>query len=202
VEFAYSIWLSVIPTLLALAAAVFAWRTSRAAQQAVAAAQQVPRQYARGLSVTVVDGRARRDLTTDARDYAFLLAVENGSGAETTVSDVELRVSYRTRANFCGAVDLAVAEDGAGSPDASATGRGASGLQPRLHVPLRLAAARALSGWVEFHTANIIPRHCRVDGYTIIVTDAGGVRTIADATLPKVLNADTDGRGPSSWGWD
>jgi len=202
VEFAYSIWLSVIPTLIALAAAAFAWRTSRAAQQAIAAAQQVPRQYSRGLGVTVVDGRARRDLTTDARDYAFLLAVENGAGAETTVSDVELRVSYRTRANFCGAVDLAVAEDGAGSPDASATGRAGSSLQPRLHVPLRLAAGQALSGWVEFHTANIIPRHCRVDGYTIIVTDAGGIRTTADATLPKVLNADTDGRGPASWGWD
>jgi hypothetical protein len=200
-EFQYSIWLSVIPTLVALAAAVFAWRTSRAALQAVAAAQQVPRQYARGLGVTVVDGRAHRDLTTDARDYAFLLAVENGAGAETTVSDVELRVSYRTRANFCGAVDLAVAEDGADSPNAGSTERRA-GPQPRLHVPLRLAAGQATSGWVEFHTANIIPRHCRVDGYAIIVTDAGGLRTTADATLPKVLHADTDGRGPSSWGWD
>ena len=201
-EFQYSIWLSVIPTLLALAAAAFAWRTSRAAQQAVTAAQQVPRQYARGLGVTVVDGRARRDLTTDARDYAFLLAVENGSGAETTVSDVELQVSYRTRANFCGAVDLAVAEDGADSPDARSTERSTMSLQPRLHVPLRLGAEQAISGWVEFHTANIIPRHCRVDGYTIIVTDAGGVRTTADATLPKVLHADTDGRGPATWGWD
>ena len=191
-EFQYSIWLSVIPTLVALAAAVFAWRASRAARQAVTAAQHVPRQYARGLGVTVVDGRGRRDLTTDARDYAFLLAIENGAGAETTVSDVELRVSYRTRANFCGAVDLAFAEDGVGS----------SHLQPRLHVPLRLAAGQTTSGWVEFRTANIIPRHCRVDGYAIIVTDAGGLRTMADGTLPKVLHADTDGRGPSTWGWD
>ena len=184
-EFAYSIWLSVIPTLLALAAAVFAWRTSRAAEHAIAAAQQVPRQYARGLGVTVVDGRARRDLTTDARDYAFLLAVENGAGAETTVSDVELRVSYRTRANFCGAVDLAVAEDGADSPDAGSTERRA-GPQPRLHLPLRLAAGQALSGWVEFHTANIIPRHCRVDGYAIIVTDAGGVAELKRPVVPVV----------------
>ena len=197
----YSVWLSVIPMLLAFAAAALAWRTSRAAQQAIAAAQTVPRPFTRGLGVTVVDGRARRDLSTDARDYAFLLAIENGSGAETTVAEVELRVSYRTRANFCGAVDLARDPGGA---FASTAGEGSrtSDVQPKLHLPLRLAAAQATSGWVEFHTANIIPRHCRVDGYTIIVTDAGGVRTTADAALPKVLQADTDGVGPASWGWD
>ena len=196
----YSTWLSIIPLVLALAAAAFAWRSSRSAQQAAAAAQQIPRQFARGLALTVVDGRARRDLTTDARDYAFLLAIENGSGAETTVADVELRVSYRTRANFCGAVDLAVATGDA--PSAGSGDRTATNVQPKLDVPLRLAAAQARSGWVEFHTANIIPRHCRVDGYTVIVTDAGGVRTTADASLATVLRADTDGRGPSTWGWD
>ena len=197
-EVTYSVWLSVIPLLLTLAAAVFAWRTSRLARQVVAAAQHVPRPFNRGLAVTVVDGRARRDLTTDARDYAFLLAIENGSGAETTVADVELRVSYRTRANFCGAVDLAVAP-GEAAPN---PGERAENLQPRLHVPLRLGAAQTTSGWVEFHTANIIPRHCRVDGYTIMVTDAAGARTTADAALPAVLRADTDGRGSSTWGWD
>ena len=190
-EIHYSVWLSIIPMLLALAAAAFAWRTSRAAQQAVAAARQTPRQFTRGLAVTVVDGRARRDLATDARDYAFLLAIENGSGAEATVAEIELRVSYRTRANFCGAVDLAR------DPDS-----GATDLQPKLHIPLRLGPAQAMSGWVEFHTANLIPRHCRVDDYTVIVTDGGGVRTTADAALPNVLRADTDGRGPSTWGWD
>jgi hypothetical protein len=197
VDVTYSVWLSIIPLVLALAAVAFAWRSSRAAQQAVAAAQQIPRQFARGLAVTVVDGRARRDLTTDARDYAFLLAIENGSGAETTVADVELRVSYRTRANFCGAVDLAIAE-----AEAPAGGGATTKLQPKLHVPLRLTAAQTMSGWVEFHTANIIPRHCRVDGYAVIVTDAGGVRTTADASLATVLRADTDGRGPATWGWD
>jgi hypothetical protein len=200
VEIHYSVWLSVIPMLVAFAAAVLAWRTSRTAQRAVAAVRQMPRQFARGLAVTVVDGRARRDLTTDARDYAFLLAIENGSGAETAVTDVELRVSYRTRANFCGAVDLAVASGE--PPSASTSDRTAASLQPKLDVPLRLAAAQARSGWVEFHTANIIPRHCRVDGYTVIVTDAAGVRTTGDASLANVLRADTDGQGPSTWGWD
>jgi hypothetical protein len=190
VEFQYSIWLSIIPTIVAVLAALYAYRTSRAAQQTLAAARQ-PLKSTAPLVVTVVDGRARRDLTTDARDYAFLLAVENGTGAETTITDVELRVAYRTRANFCGAVDLAL------DVDAQATGG-----QPRLHVPLRLGPGQAASGWIAFHTANIIPRHCRIDGYTLLVTDASGARVVAEASLPAVLRADTDGRGPQTWGWD
>ncbi len=195
-ELHYSVWLSVIPTVLALAAIAYAYRTSRLAQDAVAASQAsvVLRPHGRpaALSVTVLDGRARRDLTSDAREYAFLIAIENGSGAETTVTEVELRVSYRTRANFCGAVDVPV------DVEAHAGGSG----QTRLHVPLRLGPGQAASGWVGFHTANVIPRHCRVDGYVMLVTDASGARATTDASLPAVLRADTDGRGPATWGWD
>jgi len=196
VDFHYSVWLSVIPTLVAVAALVYAYRTSRLAREALAAGPVVsPRSDGRPepLSITVLDGRARRDLTSDAREYAFLIAIENASGAETTITEVELRVSYRTRANFCGAVDVQM--------DSAGDGRMAS-TQTRLSVPLRLRAGQAASGWIEFHTANLIPRHCRVDAYLMIVTDASGARAIADASLGAVLRADTDGRGPATWGWD
>jgi hypothetical protein len=198
VDIHYSVWLSVIPTLLALAAAAFAYRTSRAAQQALAAAH--PRHETRRpapLTVTVLDGRARRDLASDAREYAFLIAVENGTGAETTIVEAELRVSYRTRANFCGAVDVPM--------DVEAQVGGAAttiAAQPYLQIPLRLGGGQAASGWVAFRTANVIPRHCRVDAYEMIITDASGARATGDASLPMVLRADTDGRGPATWGWD
>jgi len=194
----YSIWLSIVPTLFAIAALVYAHRMSRLAQDAMSASRPVaaPRASHRStpLSVTVLDGRARRDLASDAREYAFLAAIENASGAETTVTEVELRVSYRTRANFCGAVDVQAA--------AAGEGRMASTSQSPLNIPFRLGAGQAASGWVEFHTANIIPRHCRVDAYLLIVTDASGARVSAEASLPAVLRADTDGRGPAAWGWD
>jgi hypothetical protein len=197
VELHYSVWLSVIPTLFALAALAYAYRTSRLAREALAQPPAVPpRSQTRPepLSITVLDGRARRDLTSDAREYAFLLAVENASGAETTVTEAELRVSYRTRANFCGAVDV--------QADVAGEGRMTSATQSRLNIPLRLGPDQAASGWIEFHTANVIPRHCRVDAYLVIVTDASGARVTADASLAAVLRADTDGRGPSTWGWD
>jgi hypothetical protein len=194
VELHYSIWLSVIPTLLALAAAGFAWRTARMARHAAVDPPQSRSSRRPALAVTVLDGRARRDLASDAREYAFLLAIEHGSGAETTVTDIDLRVSYRTRANFCGAVDVPVDIDAQLRPSATA--------EPRVHVPLRLADGHVASGWVHFHTANVIPRHCRVDAYTLLVTDASGARATADASLPAVLRADTDGKGPATWGWD
>jgi hypothetical protein len=34
------------------------------------------------------------------------------------------------------------------------------------------------------------------------LTDDQGERVIVDATLPAVLQADTDGTGSSTWGWD
>ena len=191
----YSVWLSVIPTVIALAAVVFAYRTASAAQRAAAASERPSTSGRRPpLAVTVLDGRARRDLASDAREYAFLIAIENGSGADTTITEVELRVSYRTRANFCGAVDVPM--------DVEAQVREGGPMQPHLYIPLRLAAAQAASGWVEFHTANVIPRHCRVDAYQLAVTDASGTSATTDASLPSVLRADTDGRGPATWGWD
>jgi hypothetical protein len=198
VDIHYSIWLSVIPTLLALAALAFAWRTSRAAQQAVTAARPPAETRRAPLAVTVLDGRARRDLASDAREYAFLIALENGTGAETTITEVELRVSYRTRANFCGAVDVPMDVEAQIDGDRAAT----RPVQPHLQIPLRLGGGQAVSGWIEFRTANVIPRHCRIDGYVMIVTDAGGARATSDASLPMVLRADTDGRGPATWGWD
>jgi hypothetical protein len=197
VELHYSVWLSVIPTLVAIAAFVYAYRTSRLAREAMAAGPvALPRSDSRAepLSITVLDGRARRDLSSDAREYGFLIAVENTSGAETTITEVELRVSYRTRANFCGAVDVQM--------EVAGEGRMVSTTQSPLNIPLRLGPRQAASGWVEFHTANVIPRHCRVDSYLMIVTDASGARLTADASLVAVLRADTDGRGPASWGWD
>jgi len=197
VELHYSVWLSVIPTVFALLALAYAYHSSRLARAALAASDPAPApiapQRTAPLSVTVLDGRAHRDLGTDAREYAFLTAIEHASGGETTIVDIELRVSYRTRANFCGAVDVPISVDA----DTRLTSS-----QPRLHVPLRLGPGQTASGWIEFHTANIIPRHCRVDGYTILVTEASGARLSIDASLSAVLRADTDGRGPATWGWD
>ena len=191
----YSVWLSVVPTAFAIAALAYAYRTSRLARAAIetSSSRLAEREKRAPLSVTVLDGRARRDLTSDGREYAFLIAIEHASGAETTITDVELRVSYRTRANFCGAVDV---------PASVEAETRVAGTQSRLHVPLRLAPGQVASGWIEFHTANVIPRHCRVDAYTMLVTDAAGARVTADASLLAVLRADTDGRGPASWGWD
>jgi hypothetical protein len=55
---------------------------------------------------------------------------------------------------------------------------------------------------VFFTTSNLIPRHCRVQDYAVIVLAPGGERVVADASLPALLAADTDGQGPPTWGWD
>ena len=55
---------------------------------------------------------------------------------------------------------------------------------------------------VPFSTSNVVPRHCRIEGYTLLFTDGNGPRVTVDASLPSVLQADTDGTGAATWGWD
>ncbi|HTM04228.1 MAG TPA: hypothetical protein VL173_12030 [Vicinamibacterales bacterium] len=137
-----------------------------------------PRRVVRGLSVQAVHGKTRRDVAADTRDYSFTVAIANRSGADRRLVRIELRVTFRTRANFLGAVDLTSEQN------------------------ITVGAGKSIEATLRFTTSNVIPRHCRVDAYTLLLTDDRGERLVADASLPAVLQADTDGVGPATWGWD
>jgi len=128
--------------------------------------------------VRVLEGHTRRGLSSDTRDYVFVVSITNRSTAVRSFPEAMLRVTYRTRANFLGAVDLTTAE------------------------PLDVPAGQTTKRTLKFSTSNVIPRHCRIDAYTLLFVDAQGERLAADASLPSVLRADTDGAGPATWGWD
>jgi hypothetical protein len=115
---------------------------------------------------------------SDTRDYVFIVNVTNSSAADQRLQEPTLRVTYRTRANFLGAVDLQSTDT------------------------LLIPAGHSIRATLRFTTSNVIPRHCRVDAYTLLFMDAGGARLVVDASLPHVMQADTDGTGPSTWGWD
>jgi len=129
-------------------------------------------------SIDVREGHTRRDLASDTRDYAFIVGIANQSQSERRLNGIALRVTYRTRANFVGAVDL---------PSEQA-----------IVVPPGQASTVTL----RFTTSNVIPRHSRIDAYTLLLRDDNGARMVVDASLPSVLEADTDGAGPVTWGWD
>ena len=144
-----------------------------------------------GLRVRVVEGHARRTLGDDSRDYALRVSLANELTTSITIRRIVLRVTYRTRANFLGAVDL---EPLPPSPATDAD-------RTPLAQPVSLRPAETATGWLLFHTVNVIPRHCRVDEYALVVTPAETMRVVADASLPALLAAD-DGQGPATWGWD
>jgi hypothetical protein len=104
--------------------------------------------------------------------------VTNSGGTERQITATALRVTYRTRANFLGAVDLDTTE--------------------RIAVP----PGQTTNATLRVTTSNVIPRHSRIDAYTLLLTDDTGTRVVTDASLPEVLQADTDGVGPATWGWD
>jgi hypothetical protein len=178
---------SVALALIAVAVSVFALRTARGARVA-AAATPTPARF----SVRVMDGEADRVVADDSREYALLLSLSSGADAPVTVSSCLLRVTYRTRANFLGAVDLKPRTDVPSARDA----------RPPVELPLVVKLGKTVERWVFFRTANVIPRHCRVQDYALIVSTDPGGRHVVDASLPSLLAADTDGQGPATWGWD
>jgi hypothetical protein len=137
--------------------------------------------------VTVLDGSVHRDLAADCRSYTFTISISNQSAAERTIAAAGLRIGYRTRANFLGAVELPLTDDDD---------------QRSLRLPLRIAAGDRVTRVARLDTSNVIPRHCRVESYALLLADASGQRWSADASLPQVLEHDHDGEGPRTWGWD
>lgn len=173
--------------IVALIVGVGALRTARAAagRPAYPAAPVEPI-----FQVSIREGEARRVVADDTRDYALSVMFMNGLSVAVRLTRVTLRVTYRTRANFLGAVDL---EPRQGS---------ASDTRKLIEWPVAIPPRTALRGWMLFSTANVIPRHCRVVDYALVLETDQGKRHTADATLPAMLASDTDGQGPSTWGWD
>lgn len=167
-----------VVALIAAAVAVFA------AVLAVRATAFVARSVLAGpggtptAAVQVIEAHTRRDIAADSRDYVFVVTFTNPKDIERRFSEPTLRVTYRTRANFLGAVDLSSSE------------------------PLVAPGGQTTRATLRFATNNVIPRHCRIDAYTLLLVDERGERVTLDASLPAVLQADTDGTGPSTWGWD
>lgn len=165
-----------IVALIAAAVAVFA--AVLAIRATALIARTVTAGDTPGLSASMAGGQTRRGLSEDSRDYVFRIALSNRSGGERHIARAELRVAYRTRANFLGAVDL--------QSDQS----------------ISIPPGKTVEAQLRFSTSNVIPRHCRVDAYTLFLFDDRGERLVIDASLPEVLKADTDGVGPKNWGWD
>ena len=180
---------SALLSVIAVAALTLSAAAYRSSRQALRRAQSGPTP---SLRLRALDGEARRSLADDTRDYAILVELVNDTAEAVAVTRIALRVTYRTRANFLGAVDLETVADVA----RSATG------QPLLDLPATLQPGARVTGWTRVSTVNVIPRHCRVQDYTLVAFDASGGRTVADSSLPALLAADTDGQGPATWGWD
>jgi hypothetical protein len=177
------IWLSIASAVVAAAAAVYVFRAGRSAP--TANVWSVPPKTRRGapLVLTVLDGDIRIGQAEERSHYALLLSLTNESVIPRVFTGLDLRVRYRTAANFTGAVDVPLSE----SADA---GGGRTG-EVTLRVPLALGAKQSIIGWAHFTTLEVIPRECRVDGYAIAMKGNAGERLLAEATVATVSEGDS-----------
>ena len=166
--------IALIAAAVAVFAAVLAVRaTALVARSVLASSTGTPASAAQ-----VLEAHTRRDVATDSREYVFVVTLTTPKPLGRLFPAPTLRVTYRTRANFLGAVDLPSSE------------------------PVIAPGGQTTKATLRFTTSNVIPRHCRIDAYTLLFVDERGERLTVDASLPAVLQADSDGTGPSTWGWD
>ena len=132
------------------------------------------------VTVAAVEGLARRGSMNGSREYAFLLTISNNSELAVTMTRIDLRVAYRTREDLCGATDLPLDVNPPLSPYHAS--------HAPLTLPLEMGAHDSSNHWVYFRTrGGAIPHDSRIDGYTVIVSSAEGLRVAADASLPAVM---------------
>jgi hypothetical protein len=176
-------WVAAGSALLAVAAALYAYRAGRAA----ALLAQPQQKDVRGapLRLSVLDALIRTGPPDTAWHYAFLLSVLNDSGSTCTFTRLALRVHYRTPANFCCALDVPM-------PASIDAGEMRTG-EVTLRVPIVLDGGRTLSGWAHFETVNVVPADCTVDSYAIVLQGSGGesfVTPVPVVTLVERGNSD------------
>lgn len=173
------IWIAVASALIAVAAAYYTYRTARSSRNAPL--WMPPPRARRGspLAFTVLDADVRLGSPGDAGHYAFLLSIVNDSGIPRTFTGLDLRVRYRTAAQFSGAVDVPMSSSL--DPGGSRTG------EVTLRLPLALNARQSVIGWAHFTAADVIPRDCRVDGYAIAIRGSAGEQLLAEAQLATVI---------------
>ena len=173
----FSTWVSIGSALAAFAAAGFAYWSARSAHRAIRLAEQQELRRRPVLLLYLVDGYVHRHSADDSRFYAFLISISNRSDADNAIARLDLRISYRTSANFCAAVDIP-----AGATQAAPFGGQG---QATVRVPLRIDAHQTMTGWVHFEIKNALLRDCNVDYYTILVTDTHGERSAVEASLVR-----------------
>jgi hypothetical protein len=170
-------WMPFAAALAAWVAAIFAYLTARRSGQALRLAKQ---QEARRRPVLVLylQGGYLRRIGQD-RIYMFLLSVSNPSDNNNAIAQMDLRIEYRTTANFLAAVDVpSVPKD-----DEIFTGGGHS----RLEIPLQVEAHQTVAGWVFFRVKKALLEDCTIDTHVILATDSHGQRVSIEAALVQEI---------------
>jgi hypothetical protein len=143
------------------------------------------------------EGRRRPLLTPDLRDgfvrvapdgssrlYAFLLSGTNGSDSDNAVADVDLRLTYTTRASVLMTVKVrSNAEVGKAFVD---------GAGPPLVTPARVDAHQTISGWCFFRVEEAVLEGSTVERYIVALVDSHGIEATIEPMIVREYRGETE----------
>lgn len=166
-------WIPSPTTIAAWIAIIISYLSYRRSGRALRLAEQQEERRRPVLVLYLQRGYLRR--TEQDRIYKFLLSISNPSDSNNAVARIDLRIEYRTAANFRAAVDVpAVRQD-----DQTFGGDN----HAEIEIPIKVDAHNTVTGWVCFQVKKALLKDCNVDSYVILVTDSHGERGSIETAL-------------------
>lgn len=171
--------LSMASALAAIAAALFAWRSARIAEQSLEISQSDHRERHAGLAAYLIDGIAWDDDGQD-RLVAFACSVSNTASSPLSVARVDLHLHVVTDDGTTTRVVL--------SPQAS--GVPAIWDLKALQAPLNLDTKATASGWIGFKIPPRVADTMTIDKYEVVFQSSTGERASVEMhLLQRIQNA-------------
>jgi hypothetical protein len=121
--------------------------------------------------------------TKKERVYAFMISVSNSSDTDNAIVQTDLRIEYRTDANYLAVVVLPASRQ----DEKPFINDSSSSIQ----LPISVDAHHNATGWIYFHVSEDLIENWIVDSYKIVVTDSHGEKTSIEPTLIKELIHET-----------
>jgi hypothetical protein len=168
-----------VAALAAWVGALFAYLNARRSGRALRLAEQQEDRRRPILVLYWQGGYLHR--TQEDRFYMFLLSVSNPSDSNNAVARIDLRIEYRTGANFLATVNVPSVSQG----DEMFAGDSRSNLE----IPIKVDAHQTVVGRVFFRLKKALLKDCAVDSYVIVATDShGGWTSVETALVQEIVD--------------
>jgi len=173
----WALWISIASVIVASVSAFFSRSSAVTANKALAISNQQEARKKPALVPYLAGGYFKKINERNTKIYGFSILISNPTDIDNAVAHLELEISYVTVQNVC--MKLKILHE-----DKLVNDFGGGSIKP-LTIPLPIPSHQAVAGWTLFNACNALLGDCKIDSYSIRITDAHGFVTLMESDLVK-----------------